>query len=297
MIKFKNTKVIFCDLDACLFDDSYRTHLLPKGESSSQKDYDAYHKANIGNERANSKLVAFLEDAYCCGIKIMFLSSRPEYTRITAEQQLEVLFGRSDSDVLLRGEDDCRPSAQMKMDKIKAFCCDRYSEFVPENVMVIDDLRSVLYAALNEGYRGVKGDFFNGIGQLTEFVKFEPQTLFNPQDFLAPGYSIGGSTLKWGTDTKLQPSKSTEFLQRAIDLQAERGKQYDNPEGERSMGRAITAFNAITGRDLLESEGWLLMQILKDVRQWQRPTECHQDSIEDCVSYAALKAEAIAQQK
>ena len=85
--------------------------------------------------------------------------------------------------------------------------------------------------------------------------------------------------------------KSTDFLQAAIDVQAERGKQYDQPTGERSMGRTVTAFNAITGRDLTEAEGWLLLQILKDVRQWQRPG-FHQDSADDCIAYAALKAEA-----
>lgn len=87
--------------------------------------------------------------------------------------------------------------------------------------------------------------------------------------------------------------KSTDFLQGAIDVQAERGQQYDSPEGERSMGRAVTAFNAITGRDLTEAEGWLLLQVLKDVRQWQRPDNYHHDSALDCVSFASLKAEAL----
>jgi len=32
---------------------------------------------------------------------------------------------------------------------------------------------------------------------------------------------------------------------------------------------------------------------LKDVRQWQNPNKYHADSAEDCVSYAALKAEAL----
>lgn len=82
-----------------------------------------------------------------------------------------------------------------------------------------------------------------------------------------------------------------EMLRKAADLLIERGKQYDKPEGERSMGRCVTAFNAITGRDLTESEGWLLLQVLKDVRQWQRPGY-HQDSAEDCIAYASLKAES-----
>lgn len=85
-----------------------------------------------------------------------------------------------------------------------------------------------------------------------------------------------------------------EFLHTAADLMVERGKTYDSPErGERSMPRAVAAFAAITGKVLTEAEGYLFMQILKDVRQWQRPA-FHRDSAEDCIGYAALKAEALA---
>lgn len=82
-----------------------------------------------------------------------------------------------------------------------------------------------------------------------------------------------------------------KLLQKAAAIMEERGKQYDKPEGERSMGKCVAAFNIITGHSLAESEGWLLLQILKDVRLWQRPGY-HQDSAEDCIAYAALKAEA-----
>lgn len=86
--------------------------------------------------------------------------------------------------------------------------------------------------------------------------------------------------------------KAQEFLHKAAALMDERGKQYDQPEGERSMGRAVKAFNAITRHRLSEADGWLLLQVLKDVRQWQNPTY-HADSAEDCVAYASLKAEAL----
>jgi len=89
------------------------------------------------------------------------------------------------------------------------------------------------------------------------------------------------------------PVTAPGLLNRAADIMQERAKQYDRPEGERSMGAAVKAFNAITGRDLKESEGWLLLQVLKDVRQWQRP-DFHADSAEDCIAYSALKAEALA---
>lgn len=84
------------------------------------------------------------------------------------------------------------------------------------------------------------------------------------------------------------------FLKRAADLLAERAAQYNSPQGERSMGKTVEAFNAITGRQLSEAEGWLLLQILKDVRQWKNPDAFHRDSAEDAIAYAALKAEALA---
>lgn len=84
-----------------------------------------------------------------------------------------------------------------------------------------------------------------------------------------------------------------DMLQAAARHMTERAAIYDAPDGERSMARAVIAFNAITGHHLSEAEGWLLLQLLKDVRQWQTPLY-HADSAEDCVAYAALKAEALA---
>jgi len=87
-----------------------------------------------------------------------------------------------------------------------------------------------------------------------------------------------------------------EYLQAAASHLLARATTYDQPQGERSMDRTVQAFNAITGRAgtdraLTTAEGWLLLQVLKDVRLFQRPG-FHKDSAEDCVAYAALKAEA-----
>lgn len=86
-----------------------------------------------------------------------------------------------------------------------------------------------------------------------------------------------------------------EMLRRAACHMLDRAATYDAPGGERSMSGAIKAFNAITAYQLSESDGWLLMQLLKDARQWQR-TDYHADSAEDCIAYAALKAEALARE-
>lgn len=89
---------------------------------------------------------------------------------------------------------------------------------------------------------------------------------------------------------------ATDFLTSAAETLSERGATYDSPEGERNAGKTAIAFNAITGKTLTESEIWLILQLLKDVRQWSR-VAYHEDSALDCVSYAALKAEALAKRQ
>lgn len=88
-----------------------------------------------------------------------------------------------------------------------------------------------------------------------------------------------------------QEAPAIRLLQVAADHMRARAATYDKPDGERSMGKTVAAFNAVTGRDLSEAEGWLLLQLLKDVRLFQRPGY-HADSAEDCLAYSALKAEA-----
>lgn len=92
-------------------------------------------------------------------------------------------------------------------------------------------------------------------------------------------------------DVEVPLAEAPELLGRAARHMHDRASTYDKPEGERSMGRAVQAFNAITGRSLTEAEGWLFMAMLKAVRSETR-VEPHQDSLEDLIAYAALYAEA-----
>ena len=88
-----------------------------------------------------------------------------------------------------------------------------------------------------------------------------------------------------------QPTKAQDLLHRAASLMDERGKQYDQRSGERSMQATVTAFNAISGYCLTEADGFLLMAILKMVRDQSREKP-HRDSIDDLVAYASLYGEA-----
>lgn len=87
------------------------------------------------------------------------------------------------------------------------------------------------------------------------------------------------------------PVTAHSVLQRAANHMSARAATYDSPGGERSMDKAVLAFNAITGRDLDESEGWLLLQQLKNVRLFTADGY-HKDSAEDATAYTALMAEA-----
>lgn len=88
---------------------------------------------------------------------------------------------------------------------------------------------------------------------------------------------------------------AAEFLNRAAAHMEQRARTYDKPSGERSMASTVAAFNAVTGKGLTETEGWLLLMLLKTVRLQQRPTY-HADSAEDLVAYAALVGEARSQE-
>lgn len=85
------------------------------------------------------------------------------------------------------------------------------------------------------------------------------------------------------------------LLAKAASIMAERAKEYDQPGGERSVSKIVGAFNAITSRDMTEAEGWLFLQLLKQVRLFSAPGY-HQDSAEDNIAYGALLAEAKAKE-
>lgn len=70
----------------------------------------------------------------------------------------------------------------------------------------------------------------------------------------------------------------------------DRATTYDQKGGERSMGKTVTAFNALTGHSLTEEQGWLLMELLKCARSQQGKYRA--DNYEDATAYAALRGEA-----
>lgn len=89
-------------------------------------------------------------------------------------------------------------------------------------------------------------------------------------------------------DSEDGPMTAGEFLRAAAETLIKRGKSRDNGQ-ERSMARTVRTFNAMTGHELTEEEGWLFMRYLKDARA--RSGEYNRDDFLDGVGYAALQAE------
>lgn len=89
--------------------------------------------------------------------------------------------------------------------------------------------------------------------------------------------------------TKRRPLNAPEILLAAAEAIADRAKVRDTA-AERSMGRCVAAFNALTGHNLTEVDGWEFMVILKLARA--RGGKYHADDRLDATAYQALAAEA-----
>ena len=84
--------------------------------------------------------------------------------------------------------------------------------------------------------------------------------------------------------------KANDILSKALGHLSDRSVTYDKPDGERSMAKTVSAFNAIYGLGMTEVQGWHFMEILKMVRSSQGAFKA--DNFEDGAAYAALAGEA-----
>ena len=90
------------------------------------------------------------------------------------------------------------------------------------------------------------------------------------------------------------PIGADEILQIANEAIAQRGVMYDSTgqQQERSMGKVVAMFNALTGHELTNEQGWKFMCLLKLARSEQG--EFSLDSFIDLAAYAALAGEEAA---
>ena len=83
-----------------------------------------------------------------------------------------------------------------------------------------------------------------------------------------------------------------DILRQAAQTIDDRAAERDQ-EQERSIGRAVGAFNVITGHNLSERDGWLFMTVLKMARATNTPTGNPDDYV-DGAAYIALAGESVA---
>lgn len=89
-------------------------------------------------------------------------------------------------------------------------------------------------------------------------------------------------------------ARAPEILREAAQHIEDRADQRDCPGGERSMARTVALFNALTGHTLSVVDGWQFAVCLKLARS--RAGRYVGDDYVDCVAYAALAAEAAAEE-
>lgn len=137
--------------------------------------------------------------------------------------------------------------------------------------------------------------YYNGSIETTECGVFHPCEVVLTPSQLEAAFEASDWEEVDPDYKEVEPAKVTftapTMLQRAADIMQERGKQYDSPEGERSMEQIVKAFNIITKNELTEAQGWLFMVLLKMVRDNARD-KGHQDSCEDLIAYASLYGES-----
>lgn len=86
------------------------------------------------------------------------------------------------------------------------------------------------------------------------------------------------------------PHPAPAFLEAGAQHMRDRAEQRDTPGGERSMAKAVNAFNTMYGFDLSEEEGWQFMVLLKMSRASSGAYV--QDDYEDQAAYSGLAGEA-----
>ena len=120
-------------------------------------------------------------------------------------------------------------------------------------------------------------------------INVDGELWFHDDQSPAPG--LGWFKIATRERVKLTNTVTAHSIcQAAMGHMDDRATTYDQKGGERSMGKTVTAFNALTGHQLTEEQGWLLMELLKCARSQQGNYRA--DNYEDATAYAALRGEA-----
>lgn len=91
-------------------------------------------------------------------------------------------------------------------------------------------------------------------------------------------------------DQLKDPEFAPDFLASAVFEMQGREETYDEEGGERSIAKTVDMFNALTGHNLTEEQGWKFMICLKLVRSEKGDFKA--DSFIDGAAYFALAGES-----
>jgi phosphoglycolate phosphatase-like HAD superfamily hydrolase len=109
-------RAVVWDLDGTLADDRARAHFV-EVEQGRKRDWQSYFDA-IDEDPPIAASIALLGALRAAGIRIVFLTGRPEYTRPKTERWLEAN-GLTDYDLLvMRPDGERRHAGEFKVDEI-----------------------------------------------------------------------------------------------------------------------------------------------------------------------------------
>lgn len=86
------------------------------------------------------------------------------------------------------------------------------------------------------------------------------------------------------------PPTAIDILQLGVLTLEQRGRDRDQPDGERTMPSVVRAFEALTGHALDEQQGWLFMALIKVKRSQSGKPDL--DHYVDGANYFALAGES-----
>jgi beta-phosphoglucomutase-like phosphatase (HAD superfamily) len=109
-------KAVIWDLDGTLSDDRARAHFV-EVEKGKKRDWKSYFDA-IGDDPPIAASMEVLRAMHAAGIRIVFLTGRPEHTRKTTERWLKANGLTGYDRLLMRPPRDFRPSGAFKVDEV-----------------------------------------------------------------------------------------------------------------------------------------------------------------------------------
>lgn len=110
-------KYVIFDLDNCLSDDGWRIDLIDWSQTEPDKRYAAYHDNCSGDAAANVQVFQFMTKQ----CRPVFFTARPASVRRQTNEWISLALGIQHGWLYMRGNDDHRPSVELKRSMLKEF--------------------------------------------------------------------------------------------------------------------------------------------------------------------------------